>query len=101
MKFLILLCALFCTALAGVDYCRAGSDSACKLYGADYCCAKVNMTKDGVQDSYHYCADRVGIDATGGVFNQAGFSGTWFCNKSMTVTLGYLMCIYSFVFVLN
>ena len=88
-----------CTVLAGVDYCRPGSDSVCKRYGPDYCCAKVEMTHDGVYDSYHYCANSLGIYDTGGVFNKAGFNGTWFCNQAWITSLGFVFT--SFVFVLN
>ena len=28
----------------GKDYCIPGSDSLCKRWGSDYCCAKIEMT---------------------------------------------------------
>ena len=62
---------------AGTDYCMEGSDAICQKYGADYCCAKINVKKDGYEDSYHACSPRVGIEKTEGKFSGGGYEGTW------------------------
>lgn len=67
----------------GKDYCIPGSDSLCKRWGDDYCCAKIIITKDGFTKQYHACASASGIEAMDGEFNGGGYSGKWYCAGAM------------------
>ena len=69
--------------MAGQDYCLAGSDSLCKRYGTDYCCASITITKDGFTDNYHACASRSGIAYLDNKFSSGGYSGTWYCDSAI------------------
>ena len=63
MKAFALIVTFFAAFVAaGLDYCIPGSDSICKRYGMDYCCAKIEIEKNGIKDSYHSCASRSGIE---------------------------------------
>ena len=87
-KLFVFIVAVLSLARAGQDYCLPGSDNICKRFGSDYCCALINIKKNGVEDSYHACASASGIDLTDGVFNAGGYSGTWFCNQSTNIVAG-------------
>ena len=79
---LVLCIAVVQVVSAGQDYCLPGSDALCKRYGTDYCCAKIKITKNGVEDSYHACASASGIDYMDGKFSGGGYSGTWYCDQA-------------------
>ena len=49
-------------AIKGKDYCIPGSDSLCKRWGSDYCCAFIDITDpQGVVKNYHACSSATGI----------------------------------------
>ena len=77
----VMLC-LLAFANAGQDYCIPGSDTVCKRFGDDFCCAKIDITKNGLSDSYHACSSSTGIDLTEGRFDGGGYSGTWYCTSA-------------------
>ena len=80
----------------GKDYCIPGSDSLCKRWGSDYCCAKIEMTNsnDLYTKTYHACASAAGIAAMDGKFSGGPYSGTWFCAGAMEqFTLSTLLFI--------
>ena len=74
---LVLALQLISLVMAGQDYCIPGSDTLCKRYGSDYCCAKINISKNGIADEYHSCSSSEGISLTDGKFMAGGYSGTW------------------------
>merc|ERR1712226_1177500 len=62
----------------GKDYCIPGSDSLCKRWGSDYCCARIEMDYNGGNTkAYHACASAAGVAATGGKFSGGPYSGNW------------------------
>ena len=80
MKNIILAIVAIClmnSVSAATDYCMVGSDTLCQKYGSDYCCAIIDVTKDGFRESYHACASRTGIEYLRGKFSGGGYSGTW------------------------
>lgn len=84
------LCILYVAAAEdekiarGKDYCIPGSDSLCKRWGSDYCCARIEIKyKTENKKAYHACASAEGVAATGGEFSGGPYSGTWFCAGAM------------------
>ena len=62
------------------DLCTPGSDSECARFGTNMCCAKIQYTFKGDSQDFYACASRPGIEYSGGqIYDQFGFSGTWFC----------------------
>ena len=72
------------TMARGKDYCIPGSDSLCKRWGSDYCCARIEMNYNGGNTkAYHACASAAGVAATGGAFSGGPYSGKWYCAGAM------------------
>ena len=62
------------------DLCTPGSDSECARFGTNMCCARIQYTFKGDAQDFYACASRPGIEYSGGqIYDQFGFSGTWFC----------------------
>ena len=83
MKFFtFVIAAMIYMVSAATDYCMVGSDTLCQKYGSDYCCALIDVTKDGFREQYHACASRTGIEYLRGKFSGGGYSGTWRCDSA-------------------
>lgn len=53
------------------------------------CCAKIEYTFKKDEQKFHACASKVGIEnAKGEIYDEFGFSGTWFCNSATTLITG-------------
>ena len=85
---LFIFALMFAAVFAGQDYCIPNSDAICKRYGDDYCCAKIDITKNGVADSYHSCTTATNISLSGGKFNAGGYSGSWRCTGATKTLVG-------------
>ena len=91
LSLMMALCVLYVNAQAapttmarGKDYCIPGSDSLCKRWGTDYCCARIEMNYNGGNTKmYHACASAAGVAATGGSFSGGPYSGKWYCAGAM------------------
>ena len=89
VSLVLALCILHVNAAEGQiargkDYCIPGSDSLCKRWGSDYCCAKIEMKYNNENPKmYHACASAEGVAATNGQFSGGPYSGTWFCAGAM------------------
>ena len=93
LAIVMALCVVFVNAEAsteatgmarGKDYCIPGSDSLCKRWGSDYCCARIEMKYNGGNaKAYHACASAAGVAATGGAFSGGPYSGKWYCAGAM------------------
>ena len=96
--FVMLFCLSIQFASAGQDYCLPGSDSLCKRYGTDYCCARIQITKNGVDDEYHACASASGINYMDGKFDGGGYSGTWYCDSAKYLSSSIMFMVASLYF---
>jgi|Transcript_5674 hypothetical protein len=77
---LALACIVACVNAGAKDLCTQGSDSECARFGSNMCCAYINYTFKGDQQTFYACASRPGIEYSGGqIYDKYGFSGTWRC----------------------
>ena len=87
-----------CASAGAKDLCTQGSDSECARFGSNMCCAYIDYTFRGDQQSFYACASRPGIEySEGKIYDKYGFSGTWYCAFATTVQASTFVLAVSFL----
>jgi hypothetical protein len=57
------------------------------------CCAHIYYEfRSGDKQDFYACASREGIEWTEGrIYDDAGFSGSWYCDEAFSLTRGILL----------
>ena len=102
---LVVIAAVLMTLVSAgsKDLCTPGSDSECARFGSNMCCAKINYTFKGDQQDFYACASRPGIEYSNGqIYDQFGFSGTWYCAGALSgLSISSMAAAIVMLFALN